>query len=114
MFVVKGRDGVDLAIEIFFLVFGIPINVSCSLYFEQMVCATNDGLVGYKALDHEKLQTMLVDKERTFLKKVMMSLKEYWSVYGFHCYGWLDGLLELSIDKHHCLFHIRYRFSKGP
>ena len=58
MFDVKGREGVDLAIARFFLACCISFNVACSPYFDQRVCAINNGPPGYKEPSHEKLQTV--------------------------------------------------------
>ena len=55
MFDLKGREGVDLAIERFFLACGIPFNAARSPYFEQMVCAINDGPVRYKIPGFDEL-----------------------------------------------------------
>ena len=55
MFDLKGREGVDLAIERFFLACGIPFNAARSPYFEQMVRAINDGPSWYKPPGYMKL-----------------------------------------------------------
>ena len=92
MFDVKGREGVDLAIARFFLACGIPFNAARSPYFEQMVCAINDGPTGYKPPGYEKLRTVLVDKEKARLEKSMAPLKGSWYVDGCSIVmdGWTD------------------------
>ena len=75
MFDMKGREGVDIAIARVFVSCDIPFNVSCSQYFEQMVHAINDGLAWFKELSYGNLRTMLVDKEKVCLEKVVSPLK---------------------------------------
>ena len=87
----KSMEGVDLAIGGFFLACGIPFNAACSPYFEQMLCAINNGPMGHKPPDYEKLRTILVDKEKARLEKAMSALKASWSVDGCSIVmGWLD------------------------
>ena len=55
MFDVKGREGIDLAIQRFFLARGIDFNASHSPYYEKMVCAINNGPMGYHPPGYERL-----------------------------------------------------------
>ena len=54
-----------------------------------MVCAINNGPMGYKPPCYEKLRTVLVDKEKARLEKAMSPLKASWSVDG--CSIVMDG-----------------------
>lgn len=75
MFDVKGREGVDVDKATFFLACRIPLNANDSPYFEKMVHAINNGPMGYKPPGYEKLQTILVSKQKAHLEKEMSQLK---------------------------------------
>lgn len=88
----KSEGDVDLAIARFFFACGIPFDVARSPYFKRMAGAINDGLPGYKTPSYERLRTVLVDKEKTYIEKIMAPLKVSWSVDGCSIVmvGWTD------------------------
>ena len=71
--------------------------VAHSPYFEEMVCAFNDGPTGYKPPSYEKLRTMLVVKEKAHLEKAGVAMKMSWSVDGSSIIdGWLDSRSKMT------------------
>lgn len=109
MFDVKGKEGVDLAMAIFFVACGTPFNATFSPYFEKMVNAINNGSMGYKPPGYEKLQTILVDREKSCLEKATSPLKASRSMEG--CSIGMEGWIDC---KNHPLINIIVSSISGP
>lgn len=101
----KSKGAVDLAIARFFFACGIPFDAGSSPYFKRMVRALNDGIPGYKTPSYEGLRTVLADKEKACIEKIMAPLKVSWSVDGSSIVmvGWKDtgnrSLLNIIVSS---------------
>eukprot|EP01018_Ginkgo_biloba_P018888 Gb_18909 [translate_table: standard] len=92
MFDVGSKENIELAIAKFFYACGIPFNVAQSPYYEEMVCAINNGPKGFKPPGYEKLYTTLIDKKKSQVDKELELVQSEWPMVGGSIImdGWTD------------------------
>jgi hypothetical protein len=73
---------VDAKVARFLYACGVPFNVLCSPYWHSMVKAINKAPIGYKSPGYEKARIVLLDKEKTKVKRALTRFTDGWANVG--------------------------------
>jgi hypothetical protein len=85
---ITGREEVDAKMTRFFYACGVRFNVLRSPYWHSMVKAINKAPIGYKSPGYEKARTVLLDKEKTKVKRALTQFTD----------GWADAQVSIVFD----------------
>ena len=79
LFDITGREEVDAKVARFLYACGVPFNVLRSPYWHSMVKSINRALVGYKSPRYEKARTVLLEKEKSKVKRALTQFIDWWA-----------------------------------
>ena len=71
---------------------GIPFNVVCSPYWQDMIREVNKAPQGYKGPNYEKVRTQLLKNEKDLVEDILSPILSSWSSFGVTMVsdGWTD------------------------
>jgi len=79
LFDVTGREEVDAKVARFLYACGVPFNVLRSPYWHAMVKAINKAPAGYRSPGYEKARTVLLEKEKSKVKRALTRFTDGWT-----------------------------------